>query len=87
MQPPVIPTWFKQRQGKTEAVGENAWKLSGPNLGEACIAIRSSDNGRWSATLLKAAAGPEIASYGPDIPTPAGAWEVAFELYRRHFIV
>ena len=66
----VTPMWFKQRQGKAEAAGENTYRLTGPNLREAFISIRKSDNGLWAASLSYAAGGPEIAATEPEIATP-----------------
>lgn len=87
MQQPVLPSWFKQRQAKAEPAGETTYKLTGPNLGEAYITLRPGNNGRWAAAVMKGAAGPDVAATGTDFPTPGDAWDAAFELYRRHFIV
>lgn len=83
----VTPMWFKQRQGKAEAAGENTYRLTGPNLREAFISIHKSDNGLWAASLRYAVDGPEIAATEPEIATPYEAWEAAFEIYRNHVIV
>jgi hypothetical protein len=83
---PVLPFWFKQRQCKAEPAGDNQLRVSGPNLGEAFLAIRPQGS-RWQAVLRLAADGPEAAASEPDLPTPEEAWEAAFELYRTQVIV
>ena len=83
----VTPSWFKQRQAKSEAAGENTYRLSGPNLREAFISIRRADNGRWSAALRYTLDGPEVDATEPVIDTAYDAWEAAFEIYRTHVIV
>jgi hypothetical protein len=82
---PVPPFWFHQRQGKMEAAGENTYKLTAPNLGEACIRIRPSD-GRWAGVLLQSANGPELTSTTTTYADPQDAWQAAFELHRTHFV-
>ena len=86
-QPPILPTWFKQRQAKADPTGTDTYRLTAPNLGEAFITIRQGENGRWSAALKQTADGPEAASTGPEFATPGEAWEAAFELYRLAVIV
>jgi len=83
---PVLPMWFKQRQGKAEEAGENTYRLSGPNLREAFISIRLADNGLWAASLRYASDGPEIAATEPVIGSAYNAWEAAFEIYRNHVV-
>jgi hypothetical protein len=83
----VTPYWFKQRQAKAEAAGEDTYRLTGPNLPEAFLSIRRAENHRWSAALRLSADGPEAAATAPEFETPADAWEAAFELYREHVIV
>jgi hypothetical protein len=83
----VTPSWFKQRQGKSEPAGENTYRLTGPNLREAFISIRRADNGRWSAALRYTPGGPEVAATEPVIDTAYDAWEAAFEIYRSHVVV
>jgi hypothetical protein len=84
---PILPSWFKQRQCKAEAVGTETYRLTGPNLAEFFIAIRKNDNGLWSAALRRTADGPELAATDASFNTPGEAWEAAFELYRLHVIV
>ncbi len=82
----VTPMWFKQRQGKAEAAGENTYRLTGPNLREAYISIRKGDSGLWAAALRDAADGPDVAATEPEIASPYEALEAAFEIYRNHVI-
>jgi hypothetical protein len=84
---PILPSWFKQRQCKAEAVGTETYRLTGPNLAEHFLAIRKNDNGLWSAALRRTADGPELAATEASFKTPGEAWEAAFELYRLHVIV
>ncbi len=85
---PIVPFWFKQRQCKAEAAGDDTTlKVSGPNLGEAFVGIARGDNNRWRAFLRQSADGPE--AYGTDLEfeNAGDAWQVAFELYRTSTIV
>ena len=83
---PVTPSWFKQRQCKAEPAGDNVYRLTGPNLPEAFIAIRSGDGGRWAAALTRAADGPDLEATPVEFEKPWQAWEAAFELYRERFV-
>lgn len=87
MEPPVLPTWFKYRQGMAEPSGEQVMKLTAPNLPEAFIAVRAEPNGRWAAVLRRSADGPEVAASSPDFGSAAEAWGAAFELYRNYIVV
>src|SRR3954464_9005400 len=84
---PILPFWFKQRQGKLEPAGENTFKASAPQQGEAFLSIRPGDKGHWSAALRLTADGPDVTTTAAEFTTPVNAWEAAFELYRRHVIV
>lgn len=84
---PTLPSWFKYRQGKAEAAGENTYRLTAPNLREAFVSIRRGENGCWSGTLRLAADAPEIAASAPEFEQPDDAWSAAFELYRNHVVV
>jgi hypothetical protein len=84
---PILPFWFKQRQCKAEPHGgEQMLKVSGPNLPEAYVHVRS-DDGRWTGGLRTQPEGPDIATAAADEPTEQAAWNAAFELYRQHLIV
>ena len=85
---PILPFWFKQRQCKAEAAGdENTLKVSGPNLGEAFIGIAQGDNRLWRAFLRGNPNEPDAATTEPEFANPADAWEAAFELFRTITIV
>jgi hypothetical protein len=83
----VPPFWFKQRQGKAEPAGENTFKLTAPNQGEAFIRIQPGEGGRWSAAVQLAADGPDLAATKAEFDRPGNAWDAAFELYRTALIV
>jgi hypothetical protein len=83
---PNYPFWFKQRQCKAEPLGDNALRVSGPNLGEAVLEIRP-DGNRWRSAVRQTADGPDVAVTEPEMESAQEAWEAAFELYRTHFIV
>lgn len=82
----VLPFWFKQRQAKAEPAGENVYKLTAPQLGDAFITIRKDASGRWAAIFRQAADGPDIEATEPIYETPGEAWGAAFEIYRRRLV-
>jgi hypothetical protein len=85
---PIPPFWFKQRQARLEPVGENTFKVIAPNQGEAYIHIRLlGDNQRWRAGVRTTADGADLAITEPEFETVGAAWDAAFELYRRAFVV
>ena len=83
---PVAPSWFKQRQGKTEPAGPNTLRLSAPQLADAFISIRRAENGLWSSALRQSADGPDVAVTDPLYDNEFDAWGAAFELYRVHVV-
>jgi hypothetical protein len=83
---PVLPSWFKQRQGKAESAGDNLFRLTAPNMGEAFIGIQANGDGAWSAFLRETAAGEPVAQEGP-FASPVDGWSAAFELYRSVLVV
>src|SRR5262245_28792677 len=84
---PVVPSWFKQRQGKAEPVGDgHVQRLTAPNLGDAWIAITRNDNARWSASVGRKEGGTDLAATEATFATAQDAWEAAFELYRIHVV-
>jgi len=84
---PTPPFWFKQRQAKLEAAGENTFKVTAPNQGDAYIHIRLGDNQCWMAGVRVTPDGADLAVTEPKSKAPQEAWEVAFELYRRSLVV
>ncbi|MBL8798274.1 MAG: hypothetical protein JNM56_30550 [Planctomycetia bacterium] len=83
----VVPTWFKQRQGKAEAAGDLAYKLTAPNLRPGFVVLRADDSTHYAAAVREAADGPDLSATPPEFCNPKEAWDAAFELYRRAFIV
>jgi hypothetical protein len=83
---PTPPFWFTQRQGKLEAAGDDLYKLTAPNLGEAFLGIRA-DGDRWRGFVWQTAAGPELSVTEASYESRPEAISTAFELYRRLFIV
>jgi hypothetical protein len=84
---PIAPFWFKQRQLKAEAVSDNYYRVSGPNVREWFLGIRPGEDGRWAAFLRDAQDGPDVSATAPEFATTNDAWEAAFELYRQKVIV
>jgi hypothetical protein len=84
--PVTIPFWFKQRQCKSESVGPDTLKVTGPNLADMYLAVRPAEGGRWQAALRTSADGPDLDATGPDFATADDAWEAAYELYRTRVI-
>src|SRR5262249_21773901 len=84
---PVLPSWFKQRQGKAEPVADGlVQRLTAPNLEEAFIAISPKEKGQWSASVRRKQDGPDVANTDALFVRPEEAWEAAFELYRTHVV-
>ena len=81
-----VPSWVKQRQAKVEPVGEGAYRVTGPNLPEAVVGVRQTDDRRWQAYLRAKEDGPELAVATSTQPNARDALYVAFELYREHMI-
>jgi hypothetical protein len=84
---PVVPSWFKYRQGKAEPAGTDTYRLTAPNQQEVFITIRQTDDGRWQAALRLAASGPDVAVSSPGSENRQDAWQAAFELYRNEILV
>ena len=83
---PELPTWFKYRQGKAEAAGDNTYRLTAPNQQDAFVSIRQDANGRWAGALRLTADGPEVAVSEAEFERTADAWQAAFEFYRQHIL-
>ena len=75
------------RQGKMEAAGADAYRLTGPNLRETLVCIRKNENGRWLGVVRQTPDGPDIAVTERDYDNPSDAWGAAFELYRNHVVL
>jgi hypothetical protein len=83
---PNIPFWFKQRQCKAEPAGDNALRVTGPNLAEAFLRVERWED-RWRAALRLTADGPTASCTDPVFEASRDAWDAAFELYRARMIV
>jgi hypothetical protein len=83
---PILPTWFKYRQGKAEPAGENVLKLTAPNLPEEFIAIRATGHGDYQGILRTAADSPDSAVTTISYDSTGDAWGAAFELYRNYIV-
>ena len=81
-----LPFWFKQRQAKAEEIAPGSYRVTGPNLPEAVIGARMTDDLRWQSYLREKADGPEVAVSLPTYPSAREALAVAFELYRGQYI-
>jgi hypothetical protein len=84
---PILPSWFKQRQGKAEKVDDDTYQLTAPILPASYISIRRGEDGRWSAALRAEAGGPDLAATDAEFDNRGDAWGAAFELYRTHIVV
>jgi len=84
---PVPPFWFRQRQCRLEPLEYGVYRLTGPNLAEAFISIRSTTDGRWAPVFRLSKDGPNPAESLPPSETAREAWEAAFELYRTQVVV
>jgi len=84
---PTVPFWFRQRQGKMEPAGSDTFKLTAPNVAEAFISIRQTENGHWRPALRLQSEGPDVDAPAVDLDSVPEAWEAAFELYRRRMVV
>ncbi len=82
---PDPPFWFKQRQAKLDAAGENTFKVTAPNQGEAYLVVRRGEDGRWVAAIRATAAGEDLDA--TESASEADAWQAAFELYRRAMVI
>jgi hypothetical protein len=86
MNKPVTPTWFNMRQGKAEPVGEEALKLTAPNLPESYLGVRQAEDKTWVGTLRTAAEGEELAATPVSYRSKGEAFQAAFELYRTRIV-
>ena len=84
---PHIPFWFKQRQGKAEAVGADLLRVTAPNLGEAFVGVKKSAEGQWEPVFRVSMDGENLASQGSFFATSPEAWDAAFEHYRESLVV
>ena len=83
---PITPFWFKQRQCRLEAAGEQAFKVSAPNSVDSYLRVFAED-GHWKAAVRTTADGPDAAVTSITYPAAKDAWDAAFELYRIRVII
>jgi hypothetical protein len=81
-----LPFWIKQRQINVDEVATGTYRLSGPNLPEAVVGIRMTDDLRWQAWLREKVDGPEVAASVSTYDNAREAIGVAFEMYREHYV-
>ncbi len=81
-----IPSWVKGRQAKVEPVGQGLYRVTGPNLPEAVIAVRMTDDLQWQGFLRGTADGPDAAVSSSTQSNARDAFHAAFELYREKMI-
>ena len=84
---PILPFWFKQRQGKMEPAGDDLYRLTAPNSGEAFVGVRPVEHGQWHPVMRTKADGPDQAAPNLAFDSPQDAWDAAFEIYRVHIVV
>ncbi|MDW7993055.1 MAG: hypothetical protein RMI91_00215 [Gemmatales bacterium] len=85
---PIIPFWFRQRQIQTELVHERVLRVSGPNLPPHEIRIElDADGHTWRATLVRLDGEACVVAIGQAAePHPQSAWQLGFELLRKHVV-
>ena len=76
---PIIPFWVKQRQCKLDPAGENAFKITAPNLGENYLRVFP-EEGRWKAAVRTSADGPDLYSTSCYIRHGEGRLERSFRV-------
>ena len=57
---PTTPFWFKQRQCKLEAAGEQQFKVTAPNLVESFLRVEPAGENRWRAALRRTVDGADL---------------------------
>lgn len=85
---PILPFWFRQRQIQSEQISDDALRLQGPNLPPCEIRIQPEPDGKnWRAIVVRLNGEPrEVATGLAAEPHPQSAWQLAFELYRKHVV-
>jgi hypothetical protein len=81
-----IPSWVKGRQAKVEPAGEGSYRVTGPNLPEAIVGVRMTEDLRWQAFLRTTPDGQDVAAGPPTQYNARDALHAAFELYRERMI-
>jgi hypothetical protein len=81
-----LPFWIKQRQVKVEETATGTYRVTGPNLPEAIVGVRMTDDLRWQAWLREKVDGPDVAASVSSYATARDTLGVAFEMYRERFV-
>jgi hypothetical protein len=81
-----IPSWVKGRQAKVEPIGPATYRITGPNLPEAVIGARMTDDLHWQGFLKNKVDGPDVGVAGSTQSVARDALYGAFELYREQMI-
>jgi len=70
-----------------EPLEDGVYRVTGPNLAEAFISVRSAADDRWAPVFRSSKDGPNLAESTPPLDTAREAWQAAFELYRTQVVV
>ena len=81
-----LPFWFKQRQAKAAELSTRTFKVTGPNLPDAVIGVKMTDDLHWRAFVKNKDDGPELAASEDELPSAREALAAAFELYRQQMV-
>ena len=81
-----IPSWVKGRQAKVVPIGAAMYRITGPNLPEAVVGVRMTDDMRWQGYLRAKEDGPDLAAATVTQAAARDALYSAFELYREKMI-
>jgi hypothetical protein len=81
-----LPFWVKQRQLKVEEIATGTYRITGPNVPEAVIGVRMTDDVRWQAWLREKADGPDVEASAVTYDNAREALAVAFEMYRERYV-
>jgi hypothetical protein len=81
-----IPSWVKGRQARVEPLGQGMYRVTGPNLPEAVVGVRMTEELGWQGFVRSTAEGPDTAAATSGQDNPRDALYAAFELYRERLI-
>jgi hypothetical protein len=81
-----LPFWIKQRQVKVEEIATGTYRVTGPNLPEAVVGIRMTDDLHWQVWLRDKIDGPDVAASVATYESARDALGVAFEMYRERYV-
>jgi hypothetical protein len=81
-----IPSWVKGRQANIEPAGQGMYRVTGPNLPEAVVGVRMTDDLHWQGFLRTTPDGTDLAVAKSTQSNARDAVFAAFELYREQMI-